>query len=203
MNQSKENMSRLSIGSNFPDISLETTKGNIIKIPQDIKTKYCIVLFIRGAWWPKCTLQLEGYRKYQNLFDLLGVTIIAASVDSIKEMKLVSEGKRFPNREKEIKFHICYGVNKGLAKKLGAYWYDHGTGKDKPYIQGADKDYMQPAEFIIDCELKKVILCAYSDGGLGRMDAGDVIGVISGIEKRRDEFPHVWSWWSILNNDNN
>ena len=109
-------------------------------------------------------------------------------------MKLVSEGKRFPSREKEIKFHICYGVNKGLAKKLGAYWYDHGTGKDKPYIQGADKDYMQPAEFIIDCELKKVILCAYSDGGLGRMDAGDVIGVISGIEKRRDEFPHVWSW---------
>ena len=97
-------------------------------------------------------------------------------------------------REKEIKFHICYGVNKGLAKKLGAYWYDHGTGKDKPYIQGADKDYMQPAEFIIDCELKKVILCAYSDGGLGRMDAGDVIGVISGIEKRRDELPHVWSW---------
>ena len=37
MNQSKENMSRLSIGSNFPDISLDTTKGNIIKIPQDIK----------------------------------------------------------------------------------------------------------------------------------------------------------------------
>ncbi len=50
MNQSKENMSRLSIGSIFPDISLDTTKGNIIKIPQDIKTKYCIVLFIRGAW---------------------------------------------------------------------------------------------------------------------------------------------------------
>ena len=124
----------------------------------------------------------------------MGVTIIAASVDSIKDMKLVAEGKRFPNREKEIKFHICYGVNKDLANKLGAYWYDHGTGKDNSYIQGADKDYMQPAEFIIDCELKKVILCAYSDGGLGRMDAGDVIGVISGIEKRRDELPHVWSW---------
>ena len=30
------------------------------------------------------------------------MTIIAASVDSIKDMKLVSEGKRFPNREKEI-----------------------------------------------------------------------------------------------------
>ena len=55
-------------------------------------------------------------QKISNLFDLLGVTIIAASVDSIKDMKLVSEGKRFPNREKEIKFHISYGVNKDLAK---------------------------------------------------------------------------------------
>ena len=24
--------------------------GTTVKIPQDIKTKYCIVLFIRGAW---------------------------------------------------------------------------------------------------------------------------------------------------------
>jgi hypothetical protein len=53
---------------------------------------------------------------------------------------------------------------------------------------------MQPAEFVIDCTLKKVILCAYSDGGIGRMDAGDVVGFLSGIQNRRDEFPHVWSW---------
>ena len=74
---------------------------------------------------------MEGYRKYRVLFEKLGASIIAASVDSIIDMKLVSEGKRFPNREKEIKFHICYGVNKDLANKLGAYWYDHGTGKNK------------------------------------------------------------------------
>tara|TARA_B100001123_G_C15015423_1_gene909278 strand:+ start:726 stop:890 length:165 start_codon:yes stop_codon:yes gene_type:complete len=53
---------------------------------------------------------------------------------------------------------------------------------------------MQPAEFVIDCTLKKVILCAYSDGGIGHMDAGDVVGFLSGIQDRRDEFPHVWSW---------
>ena len=58
-----------------------------------------------------------------------------------------------------MKFHICYGVNKGLAKRLGAYWYDHRTGKDKPYIQGADKDYIQNADFIIDYELKSYSVC--------------------------------------------
>ena len=53
---------------------------------------------------------------------------------------------------------------------------------------------MQPAEFIIDCEINKVISCTYSDGGLGRMDAGDVVGVLSSIQNMKDEMPHVWSW---------
>jgi hypothetical protein len=59
---------------------------------------------------------------------------------------------------------------------------------------GENKDYMQPAEFVIDCNSKKVISCTYSDGGLGRMDAGDVVGLLCGIQDRKDEFPHVWSW---------
>jgi hypothetical protein len=41
---------------------------------------------------------------------------------------------------------------------------------------------------------KKVILCANSDGGIGCMDAGDVVGFLSVIQNRREEFPHVWSW---------
>ena len=59
---------------------------------------------------------------------------------------------------------------------------------------GESKDYMQPAEFVIDCNFKKSISCTYTDGGLGRFDAGDVIGLLSGIEGKRDEVPHVWSW---------
>ena len=63
-----------------------------------------------------------------------------------------------------------------------------------PTFFGAEKVYMQPAEFIIDCELNIVIPCVYSDGGLGRMDAGDVVGVLSTIQNIKDEMPHVWSW---------
>ena len=137
---------------------------------------------------------MEGYRKHRVLFDRLGETIIAASVDELEDMRLLEEGKRFPNREKEMGFNLCYGVTRELADSLGAYWYDHEKGKDTPYIMGADKDYMQPAEFIIDCELKKVISCAYSDGGLGRIDAGDVVGVLSTIQNIKDEMPHVWFW---------
>ena len=137
---------------------------------------------------------MEGYRKHRVLFDRLGATIIAASVDLLEDMRLLAEGKHFPKREKNMGFTICYGVTRELADCLGAYWYDHEKNKDTPYIMGADKDYMQPAEFIIDCEINKVISCAYSDGGLGRMDAGDVVGVLSSIQNMKDEMPHVWSW---------
>ena len=81
-----------------------------------------------------------------------------------------------------------------LWQSIGAYWYDHEEGKDKYYIMGASKDYMQPAEFVIDCNLNKVISCTYTDGGVGRMNAGDVVGLLSGIQDRKDEVPHVWSW---------
>ena len=112
-------MNKLSIGSDFPKISLETTEGKSLIIPQDIKTRYCILLFIRGAWWPKCTLQLEGYRKHLVLFNRIGATIIAASVDLLKDMRLLAEGKRFPKREKNMGFTICYGVTRELADSLG------------------------------------------------------------------------------------
>ncbi len=41
---------RLGIGSDFPEITLTDIDNNSITIPDDINTKYCILLFIRGAW---------------------------------------------------------------------------------------------------------------------------------------------------------
>ena len=137
---------------------------------------------------------MEGYRKYSVLFERLGASIVAASVDSLDDTKLLAEGKCFPNREEEMPFTLCYGVSPEIVQTLGAYWYDHAEGNDKYYILGASKDYMQPAEFVIDCNLKKVISCAYSDGGLGRMDAEDVVCLLSAIQGRKDEFRHVWRW---------
>ena len=85
---------------------------------------------------------MEGYRKHRVLFDRLGATIIAASVDLLEDMRFLAEGKSFPKREKYMGFTICYGVTRELADSLGAYWYDHEKNKDAPYIRGADKDYM-------------------------------------------------------------
>ena len=82
---------------------------------------------------------MEGYRKYRVLFDRLGATIVAASVDELGDMRLLAEGKRFPIREKEMGFNFCYGVTRELADSLVASWYDHEKGVvvqrklDKPF----------------------------------------------------------------------
>ena len=178
-------MIRLSAGDKFPSILLKDIEDKTVCIPEEVNTKYCVLLFFRGVWWPVCTLQLEGYRKYRVLFEKLDVSIIAASVDSLEDTKRLWKGEKFPYSGKEMGFTLCYGVDKKTSDMLGAYW-NHND------------NFMQPAEFVINCYSGKIVICAYSDGGLGRMDAGDVIGALSGIEKRREEFPHVWSWWSTF-----
>jgi hypothetical protein len=46
----KLNMNMLKIGSEFPTISLTDIENKTIIIPDEINTKYCILLFFRGAW---------------------------------------------------------------------------------------------------------------------------------------------------------
>ncbi|MEE2716508.1 MAG: hypothetical protein VX610_03690 [SAR324 cluster bacterium] len=41
---------KLGIGSDFPKIALTDIENRTITVPDDIKTKYCILLFFRGAW---------------------------------------------------------------------------------------------------------------------------------------------------------
>ena len=41
---------RLKIGADFPKISLTDIENKTITIPDDINSKYCNLLFFRGAW---------------------------------------------------------------------------------------------------------------------------------------------------------
>ena len=95
------------------------------------------------------------------LFERLGASIVASSVDSLDDTKLLAEGKCFPNREKEMSFTLCYGVTHQIAQTVGAYCYEHAEGKYKNYFMGASIDYMQPAEFVIDYDFKKEIFCTF------------------------------------------
>ena len=187
-------MSRLSAGDKFPSIFLKDIEDKTICIPEKVKTKYCVLLFFRGAWWPACTLQLEGYRKYSVLFEKLSISITAASVDSLEDTKRLWKGECFPHSGKELGFTLCYGVSKEISDSLGAYYGGDLNHRRRPN----HRDYMQPAEFVIDANSGEIIICSYSDGAFGRMNAGDTIGYLSQIENRLEELPFVWPYWLIF-----
>ena len=48
--QEEEEMDKLNSGAAFPRLSLKTTGGNNLILPDDLETPLTIVLFYRGYW---------------------------------------------------------------------------------------------------------------------------------------------------------
>jgi peroxiredoxin len=105
---------------------------------------------------------LDGYSKAKDELDKLGVQVVAASVDDIENAKTIADQNNFP---------IGYGVTKDQADALGSWWEER-------------RQIIQPSEFILNAE-GKVMASSYSDGPLGRVDAGDVIKLINFYESQK------------------
>ena len=98
---------------------------------------------------------MVGFAKQRDELEALGVSIFAASVDSIDKAREVSAEVRFP---------VGYGVTREIADKLDSWWEER-------------RSIIQPSEFIIDAN-GKILASSYSDGPLGRIDAADVVKFI-------------------------
>ena len=105
---------------------------------------------------------MDGYSAHKEELDKLGVTVVAASIDDLEKAKEIADANNFP---------IGYGVTKDIADTLGSWWEER-------------RQIIQPSEFIINAE-GKVMASSYSDGPLGRIDAGDVIKMINFYESMK------------------
>jgi peroxiredoxin len=105
---------------------------------------------------------LVGYAELKDEFDKLGVKIVAASVDPIDKAQEVAD---------EVNFPVGHGVSRDIANSLGSWWEDR-------------RQIIQPSEFIVGAD-GNVVACSYSDGPLGRIDAGDVIKMVNFYESRK------------------
>ena len=105
---------------------------------------------------------MDGYSEHKDALDKLNVTVVAASVDDLENAKKIADTVNFP---------IGYGVTKDTADLLGSYWEER-------------RQIIQPSEFVINAE-GKVMASSYSDGPLGRIDAGDVIKMINFYESMK------------------
>lgn len=105
---------------------------------------------------------MDGYSAHKEELDKLGVQVVAASVDDIEKAKEIADQNNFP---------FGYGVTKDIADTLGSWWEER-------------RQIIQPSEFILNAE-GKVMASSYSDGPLGRIDAGDVIKMINFYESMK------------------
>ncbi len=99
---------------------------------------------------------MAGFEKLRGELEALGAKIFAASVDPIDKAGEVAA---------EVSFPVGYGVTRETADRLGSWWEDR-------------RSIIQPSEFLVDAT-GKVLASSYSDGPIGRFEAGDVIKVIN------------------------
>lgn len=92
----------------------------------------------------------------------MGVRLVAASVDALDKAEEVAN---------EVGFPVGFGVTRETADALGSWWEDR-------------RSIVQPSEFLLDSD-NKVVLSSYSDGPLGRIEAGDLVKIVNFYESRK------------------
>lgn len=105
---------------------------------------------------------MAGFEQHKAELEALGAKVVAASVDPIDKAQEVAS---------EVSFPVGYGVTREIADMLGSWWEDR-------------RSIIQPSEFLVDAG-GKILASSYSDGPIGRIDAGDVVKVIKFREQQQ------------------
>ena len=105
---------------------------------------------------------MVGFEKDKANLDVLGIKVIAASVDPEDKAREVAD---------EVSFPVGYGATRADADAIRAWW-------------GEERGIIQPSEFLVD-ENGIVLLATYSSGPLGRIDAADVVRNIARREAQK------------------
>ena len=104
---------------------------------------------------------MAGFEKLKDEFAAEGISVFAAAVDSAADTQAVQDDVSFP---------VAYEVAKADADKLGAWW-------------DSRRDFIQPSEFILRRD-GRVVSATYSSGPVGRLDAGDALGLVKILKAR-------------------
>ena len=50
-------------GDQFPRLTIDTTDGQALTVPDAFASDFAVVLFYRGAWCPYCNAQLRSFER--------------------------------------------------------------------------------------------------------------------------------------------
>ncbi|MGH3282123.1 MAG: redoxin domain-containing protein, partial [Trebonia sp.] len=74
-------MPLLNPGDPFPRLTISTTDGRALTIPDASAGGFSVVLFYRGTWCPYCNAQLRAFERAGQALADAGVRVVALSVD--------------------------------------------------------------------------------------------------------------------------
>jgi peroxiredoxin len=151
-------MALLNPGDPFPRLTISTTDGQALTIPDAFAGDFAVVLFNRGAWCPFCNAQLRAFERAGATLTAAGIRVAALSVDD-KETAAEMAAKN------KLTFPVGYGADaRAVAELTGAF-------------VNPDPVYLQSTGFVLD-PAGNVIVSVYSSGAIGRLVPDDVLGLV-------------------------
>jgi len=147
-------MPLLNPGDPFPRLSISTTGGQSLAIPDAFAGDFAVVLFYRGSWCPYCNAQLRAFEQASQTLADNGIRVVALSADD-KET----------TAEHKLTFPVGYRADaEAVAAATGAF-------------VNPDPVYLQSTGFVLD-PAGNVVVSVYSSGAIGRLVPEDVVGLV-------------------------
>jgi peroxiredoxin len=151
-------MPLLNPGDPFPKLTITTTDGQALTLPDAFAGDFAVVLFYRGAWCPYCNAQLRAFERASQALADAGVRVAALSVDD-KETTAALVAKN------KLSFPVGYGADARAAAALTGAFVNPGPV------------YLQSTGFVLD-PAGSVVVSVYSSGAIGRLVPEDVTGLV-------------------------
>ena len=105
---------------------------------------------------------MAAYSAKKSEFDEIGVSILAASVDTRENAALLQDENEFP---------IAYGVTRAQTDTIGCWWEER-------------RSIVQPSNFVLD-DAGKVLSATYSTGPVGRLEPEDALKFIRFVDGQK------------------
>jgi peroxiredoxin len=151
-------MPLLNPGDPFPRLTINTTDGQSLTLPDAFAGDFGVVLLYRGSWCPYCNAQLRAFERSGQALADAGIRVAALSVDD-KETSAALAAKH------KLTFPVGYDADaSAVASLTGAF-------------VNPDPAYLQSTGFVLDTA-GHVIVSVYSSGAIGRLVPDDVVGLV-------------------------
>jgi peroxiredoxin Q/BCP len=89
-------MVKLKIGDMAPDFSLQSSKGEKVRLSQFLGTKNVVIFFYQMDGSPVCSREAEAFRNKYEAFKEMGAEVVGISSQSVESHKAFSNHHALP-----------------------------------------------------------------------------------------------------------